>query len=375
MISLKDYFTLCNSPDYILEKNRFCKKFNIGNVVLFALANIVWTLTDILGCGLPITLKIILLSISFRIAPVALTTPIALKKIQQESTYTTEYIQIFVWAIILSAFIGLPLTAKLCPGYLYSSDGTLAFYIIFYVFSMTAHQWWVLPTNAGILSLLIWIFSLIVDAPIKLGVRNIVSYGILITIPLWISSCAFKLLYSKLYTTSQKEQQTSKMYQEVAQMYKEVARRDALTGCYNRSAMDDLTEPDGVSSIEDCTVILIDVDNFKTINDTKGHSFGDTILKDTVQAAMTSIGVGDEVIRYGGDEFVVYLTSGIYYKEFFEAFLQARSQSVLDAAVTYSMGAYHVHKGEDLFKGIKKADAALYNVKSSGKNDIQLFTN
>lgn len=83
------------------------------------------------------------------------------------------------------------------------------------------------------------------------------------------------------------------------------ANRDALTGLWNRNYFySKLSELDFQSTI---SLILIDIDNFKKVNDEYGHTFGDQVLKQTASVLNDNIPQGDIVARWGGEEFVVLL--------------------------------------------------------------------
>lgn len=125
---------------------------------------------------------------------------------------------------------------------------------------------------------------------------------------------------------------------------------------------------------------FLDLDNFKQINDTLGHSVGDALLSKTAERIAHSLGRNDLVLRVGGDEFVVILEKQ---KDSFENRLQriqaAVSQSLrignYDIKVTCSIGmAFFPEHGETTAEIVAAADLAMYEAKHNGRNGIATFT-
>lgn len=124
---------------------------------------------------------------------------------------------------------------------------------------------------------------------------------------------------------------------------------------------------------------MLDLDHFKHINDTYGHSAGDVVLQSFAQILRNAFRVGDAVGRFGGDEFVVLLVDLPDPSTAERKALQVMQETMkieLDGkniGVSVSIGiALAPHDGmtyDDLFQ---KADQALYNVKSQGRNGYSL---
>lgn len=158
----------------------------------------------------------------------------------------------------------------------------------------------------------------------------------------------------------------------------ELSNKDILTSCYNRRYLDDLKHYHDAQSI---TYILIDLDNFKTVNDTLGHEKGDELL---INIASLALDFFEEqhgrVIRYGGDEFIVILEKNYkeslkLLKEFRNVFLRDTFLSSFKVGVTASFGiANYPEHANSLDSLLSKADRALYFAKESGRNQIRSFT-
>lgn len=144
---------------------------------------------------------------------------------------------------------------------------------------------------------------------------------------------------------------------------------DALTGAYNRHFYEDQL----VGLYDDFSLVVVDADDFKNINDTYGHEAGDIALRSIVQTIQFFIRSNDLVIRYGGDEFVIVFRS--IPKDIFmiklEKIRKAISELVIEKYptmhITVSMGGVSEEgKVEDLFN---KADYLLYQAKKE-KNKV-----
>jgi len=160
---------------------------------------------------------------------------------------------------------------------------------------------------------------------------------------------------------------------------REEMKRDPLTDAYNRRGFDSAI---GVSLnmhfilSQPITLVMIDVDNFKTINDTYGHAAGDEVLKGIGEAlARAFIRKGDLVARYGGDEFAVILndTSAENSKKLIERFLSYVQGIQVpyaseDTRVSCSAGYTEIHDKDSVESLIKRADQALYQAKEAGRN-------
>ncbi|MCY7304712.1 MAG: diguanylate cyclase [Rhodoferax sp.] len=158
------------------------------------------------------------------------------------------------------------------------------------------------------------------------------------------------------------------------------ARHDPLTGALNRKGLDEaLNREISTMRRKDAAlcVALLDIDNFKKINDTLGHTTGDQALAHLAQVARDSMRPQDTLARYGGEEFVILLPDtplerGIdamtrLQRELTKSFFLAGSEKIL---ITFSAGVAQVGMDEDTGSAIKRADQAMYTAKRSGKNRV-----
>jgi diguanylate cyclase (GGDEF)-like protein/PAS domain S-box-containing protein len=164
---------------------------------------------------------------------------------------------------------------------------------------------------------------------------------------------------------------------------------DPLTDLPNRRLLNDRMELAMTMSARNrchCAIMLIDLDNFKVINDTKGHGIGDRLLVEVAQRLKACVRQGDTVARLGGDEFVVMLED--LNPEEDKAAVQAESvgENIMKRLnQPYLLGGHEHHSspsvGINLFSGIgltseevlKHADVAMYEAKHAGRNTLRFF--
>jgi diguanylate cyclase (GGDEF)-like protein len=179
---------------------------------------------------------------------------------------------------------------------------------------------------------------------------------------------------------------TAELLEDRTRKLEEENRRDILTGLYNRSYLNQaLVEEIRMAERHDWpfTVIFIDLDDFKKVNDEYGHLIGDVILKNSARILTENTRGSDIVARYGGEEFVVVLPGAgmegarMTCERLLGAFRNMRHKiEGLALAVTASIGAAihgEEHKFDDLEAVLKAADHALYIAKRSGRNRCIFF--
>ncbi|MCL6560066.1 MAG: sensor domain-containing diguanylate cyclase, partial [Firmicutes bacterium] len=170
---------------------------------------------------------------------------------------------------------------------------------------------------------------------------------------------------------------------ENARLYErmeKLARFDELTNIYNRRAFHELVEVELGQSRKKSgrlSLIMVDIDLFKQINDCWGHQVGDHVLARVAELLKQKLRAEDSVARFGGEEFVIILP-GADCRTAFQVAERIR-RTVEDAKwpdgmkVTVSAGvASYPDDGEKLAELLKSADQALYSAKSGGRNQVRL---
>ncbi|HUN82278.1 MAG TPA: diguanylate cyclase, partial [Phycisphaerae bacterium] len=170
--------------------------------------------------------------------------------------------------------------------------------------------------------------------------------------------------------------------EEANKLLRDMASRDSLTGLYNRRHFNDLLAQLFAESARygtDLTCMMIDLDNFKRVNDTLGHQIGDQLLQATADVIRSSIRESDVAIRFGGDEFAVLLPqtspadAGHSAERILRNFRQHLARHMPEANIT-SLSIGMVSRENDLpataSELVTLADEALYLAKAAGKNRI-----
>ena len=150
-----------------------------------------------------------------------------------------------------------------------------------------------------------------------------------------------------------------------------LAARDELTGAYNRRFLMETMAREQARAGRlggSFAVCLIDIDHFKTVNDTLGHPAGDEVLKRVAEAAGRSLRAGDVFGRFGGEEFLVVLpdtdrAGALLVAERIRAAVAAETQ------VTVTIGVAESAR-DDLAAVLARADKALYQGKAAGRNRV-----
>ncbi|MFV0504142.1 MAG: diguanylate cyclase [Lachnospirales bacterium] len=164
-----------------------------------------------------------------------------------------------------------------------------------------------------------------------------------------------------------------------------MAKYDVLAGVYNRRTFFEITseilEKDFFGKV-DFAVLMIDIDNFKSINDTYGHQYGDIVIVETARRLTSVLRKSDIVARYGGEEFVIYIENvnpenSLIVGEKLRASVNAEPFICEDVEldVTVSIGVctfdYALHRNLD--DALIDADKMLYMAKSAGKNKVEVM--
>lgn len=159
---------------------------------------------------------------------------------------------------------------------------------------------------------------------------------------------------------------------------KYLAFTDALTGAGNRNYLNRVVES-LTESCEACSIIFIDIDEFKLINDTHGHEVGDEILRGCVSRFKGVVREEDNIIRFGGDEFVV-VTKTTCHDELSK--ITTRIGDIFKRAFNTTSGAFQISASigvavasEEMTSSelLKNADIAMYSAKQYGKNHTVIF--
>jgi len=193
------------------------------------------------------------------------------------------------------------------------------------------------------------------------------------------------VLCSPLGTNDELEE-LAKAFDERSLLLEHQAQYDALTDLPNRLLFLDRLQQSIINSIRTKTkfaVLFIDLDNFKEINDSFGHDFGDRLLILVAEDLQKSLNASDSVARMGGDEFTLLLNNLKHENDiiiilqkimniFTEPFVINHHQFYITCSIGITMFPLHGKTPEEL---LKNSDTAMYKAKDSGKNTYEFYTN
>jgi len=161
--------------------------------------------------------------------------------------------------------------------------------------------------------------------------------------------------------------------------FQDKAYRDSLTGLYNRFKLEEVAQhrynkfksyPDESTAF---SLILIDLDNFKSINDTYGHDQGDEVLVHLAKIVQNQLRSDDLLVRWGGEEFLICIDKPID-KALIVAQKVAlaieKELSIGSRTITASLGISQITAQDDMASLFKRVDKALYRSKQNGKNQV-----
>jgi len=217
--------------------------------------------------------------------------------------------------------------------------------------------------------------------------KDVLIAGTIITIILVVGRQIFSMnenrrLINLVQNSNNLLEESNKKLLELSSQKEIEANTDFLTGLYNRRYINHISEElkleqDKKESFE-ISLILIDVDHFKRINDQNGHKTGDRVLKTIADIIKMNTDSMDIAGRFGGDEFIIILPHKNlkYAKKLLEKIMsdiEAKNYMFIEAnlRITLSMGCIHwsgSYKNHNMEKLIIEADKALYKAKEEGRN-------
>ncbi len=159
-----------------------------------------------------------------------------------------------------------------------------------------------------------------------------------------------------------------------------LASIDSLTGTFNRGYFLSAAKNENQRSKRyghHLSLLMLDIDNFKSVNDTYGHDVGDEALKSTVATILQVLRTEDTLGRFGGEEFIVLLpeTSAARAEPVAQRIRQMVAEIVMETeqgplSFTISIGIAEVRDNEEIEAILKRADSALYEAKKNGRNCV-----
>ena len=191
--------------------------------------------------------------------------------------------------------------------------------------------------------------------------------------------------YNRERAANKKRQEELERYLEALEIekseYEKSSRTDPLTGCLNRAGFGSvlLREQENLNKNgSSVSFVMLDIDHFKEVNDTYGHSVGDEVLINLTKLIQGKIRNSDSLVRWGGEEFVILCgDTPIQNAQFLAEKLRIaieKAQLIKQQTITCSFGIAEMIPGEDPKKLFERADKALYASKEGGRNRVTSAT-
>lgn len=218
------------------------------------------------------------------------------------------------------------------------------------------------------------------------GLFTIYRRDALLCILFVVIAFTFGLLLKNIHTLETTHKQLRRAIAKEQSKLVEVsesAKRDPLTQLYNKAETEELVEDYIATSEDPAAFIFIDVDNFKAVNDTMGHLFGDAVLSELALKLKTLFRDSDIVGRIGGDEFAIFMTRisdteviENKIRNVMQAFSRSFAQKETKCHISASVGAALYPRDGRTFEDLMgKSDMAMYHAKNHGKNGYQFYAN
>lgn len=202
----------------------------------------------------------------------------------------------------------------------------------------------------------------------------------------WIASLINYYKYVKEFVNqkiieknNQELKTKTKQIQEMNKKLTEISIKDGLTNIYNRRKLDEVLKYEYNRAINDnqhFSVILLDLDRFKSVNDTYGHNVGDKVLMEIADLLKRNVRKHDTVGRWGGEEFLIIcprtnINQVLDLSEKLRKQIEEHKFPEIDSR-TSSFGVSVHNRGDAIEDIIKRADKGLYKAKENGRNRVEV---
>lgn len=230
-----------------------------------------------------------------------------------------------------------------------------------------------------------WVFPAIIFNYSLVGTRVAVWANLALSVPVlyyassWADSSSWPRVIATMAVTAYFCHIFSANIDSHKQALKEMATIDPLTGARNRRELQaDLLKACGQQSRfgTPVTLLILDIDNFKEINDTHGHAKGDEVLTEIAKLVGKRLRTTDTLYRYGGEEFLVvaegtHAEEGRILAENLRLIIQ-NTNLTKRSEISISLGVAEYAPSESVSEWLHRADEALYRAKANGRNRVEL---
>ena len=339
--------------EFYQSKYDYYKNFTRGLIIIATIAYITFFLTD---CGIygrfaseTVLSRIIVL------LPLLLYIYLSKKQHYYKTMVIAAYlmVHIIIWCTDWATYI--------LPDREYAGEGMMVMNTIFVCAGFCAPYKYAIVAHMG----------LIVDiliANIFIRYDN-VTMMIMFNLPCIIGVCIMHYFMENVYLE----------HYLVNERLQNLVVYDQLTGVYNRNQLKRISNSDTeelmIGDNIPITLLIVDLDFFKTVNDRFGHEGGDVVLKHTVDVIKKSVRSSDYIIRWGGEEFVIILAGcdvamGIEVAEKIRVNIEASENGLCPITASIGVAAY---QGGSYHSAVERADKALYRAKTGGRNKVVAY--
>lgn len=330
-------------------KSEFFYSYLVGLGIITIFGCTAWVFKDIFV----LQTDRIILDILLRLVP-CLCFPL-LPLCKKNKAHAWIYTLVIVWVSIISNII---LDSLVVPANGLTGEGWITYYIILFAISIVANkQLWIYASEI-IYTILLIITAEDFGGPISYvtKVMRPITTGIIIDIGLILASATIRSAFIKLY--------------ENVLILRDIAKQDMLTGLWNRHKLDDLISEGKLHRIS--TVMILDIDKFKSINDTYGHMAGDKAIVFAANVLKKSCRKNDIIVRFGGDEFVIVLDGSIDTTIIWSK-IEEQLKFDNNYNISFSAGSAKGDTDMMLYSLINKADEGAYYSKEHGRSRLTKY--
>lgn len=232
-----------------------------------------------------------------------------------------------------------------------------------------------IPTILGLIALFSYIFCRIIYLFIGFVYQLNISVGVELAIYIFNTLCNFGFLFLVTFVFIMDMQAAANILRTQNVALDNMASIDPLTGLHNRRSMQDFFD-EAIEKEEDFSLIMCDIDNFKKVNDTYGHDFGDVVLKEISHIIGQQVNENGHVCRWGGEE--ILILCNVKLNKTCEIAENIRSQvenhvfSLHETSIhcSLTLGIATHRPGNTVEDTIAHADRRLYYGKHNGKNRV-----
>ena len=284
-------------------------------------------------------------------------------------TFYITYLEIILHSFVAAVFVGWRF------GFTQYIVGLIPFGYYMCVTLIQDKKKYIIPTILGFSALFAFIFCRMISLFLGSIYQLDVSTGVELAIYIYNTLCNFGFLFLVTFVFIMDMQAAANILRTQNIALDNMASIDPLTGLHNRRRMQDFFD-EAIEKEEDFSLIMCDIDNFKKVNDTYGHDFGDVVLKEISQIIGQQVNENGHVCRWGGEE--ILILCNVKLNKTCEIAENIRSQvenhvfSLHETSIhcSLTLGIATHRPGNTVEDTITHADRRLYYGKHNGKNRV-----